>query len=408
MTANSNSKPAAREGSRYGTSTIAVHGGRRPTAADPDVSPPLRRTSTFLQHPETHAATDAGDWVSPLVYTRYRNPNVEDAETRLAALERAEAAVLFASGMAAIHGLLMHAVPGGRGRIAVARQVYGGTTTLFDHVLSAESGLDIEPLMFDARDPDDLARVLREGVQLVHLEGLSNPTAMVADLARVSAQAHESGVRVSVDSTFATPIVQRPLELGVDLVVHSATKALSGHSDVTAGVVLGSSAAMEVLAKYRKVTGAILDPSAAWLLIRSLSTLDLRVRAQCRSALAIATAMEKAAGVARVHYPGLPSSPCHELAERMLEPGLYGSVLAIELEGGDAASRPYVAKLNLAIDAPSLGGVETLVSIPKFMSHVGLSDDELRAAGVGPGCVRIAAGIEDPKDLVADFVGALK
>lgn len=404
MTANSPRFPHP----RYGTSTLAVHGGRRPTAGDPDVSPPLRRSNMFMQHPATHAATDSGDWVSPLVYTRYRNPNVEDAERRLAALEGAEAAVLFASGMAAIYALLIHAVPGGRGKVAVARQVYGGTTALFDSVLSGEGGLDVEAQPFDVTDPEDLARVLEGGVQLVHVEGISNPTALVADLPRIVDQAHAAGVRVSVDSTFATPIVQRPLELGVDLVVHSATKALSGHSDVTAGVVLGEAAPMAAIAKYRKISGAILDPGAAWLLTRSLATLDLRVRAQCRSALAIASALEGADGVKRVHYPGLPSSPSHELAQRMLEPGLFGSVLAIDLDGGDAATRPYVAKLQLAIDAPSLGGVESLVSIPCHMSHVGLSDEGRRAAGIAPGCVRIAAGIEDPADLVADFLGALK
>ena len=403
MTANSIPKAQA----TYGTSTLAVHGGRRPTALDPDVSPPLRRTSTFLQHPETHAATAAGDWVSPLVYARYRNPNVEDAEMRLATLEGAEAAVLLASGMAATHALLMHALPTGRGKVAVARQVYGGTTTLIEHALSGEGGLDIEALMFDVRDPDDLARVLKGGARFVHVEGLSNPTSIVADLPRIVAQAHESGARVSVDSTFATPILQRPLEFGVDIVMHSATKALSGHSDVTAGVLLGSADTMEAIAKYRKITGAILDPSAAWLMVRSLATLDLRVRAQCRSAMAIAAAMEGARGVARVHYPGLASSPSHELGKRMLAPGLFGSVLAIELEGGDAAMRPYVAKLKLAIDAPSLGGVETLVSMPLYMSHVGLNQTERLAAGVAPGCVRIAAGIEDSADLVADFLNAL-
>ncbi|QDV08640.1 Methionine gamma-lyase [Planctomycetes bacterium Poly30] len=390
-----------------GDSTVAVHGGRRPTPSDPDVSPPIRRSSTFLQHPGTHAATDAGDWVSPLVYTRYRNPNVEDAEIRIAALERAESAVLFASGMAAIHALLVHAVPGGQGRVAVARQIYGGTTALFAQLLGADGGRGVEAVSFDVTDPGDLARVLDSGVQLVHVEGLSNPTAVVADLARIAEQSHAQGVRVSVDSTFATPIVQRPLELGADFVVHSATKALSGHSDVTAGVVLGRSDDMAAIAGYRKVTGAILDPGAAWLLARSLPTLDLRVRAQCHNALALARALESAPGVARVHYPGLESSACHGLAEKMLRSGLHGSVLAIELEGGDGATRGYVERLGLAIDAPSLGGVETLVSIPAYMSHVALSPEERLAAGIGPGCVRIAAGIEDAADLVADFVQAL-
>lgn len=394
-----------------GPSTTAVHGGRRPTPGDPDVSPPLRRSSTFLQHPATHAATDAGDWTTPLVYTRYRNPNVEDAERRIAALEGADSAALFGSGMAAIHALLMHAVPKGRGRIAVARQIYGGTTALLDQILGGEAGLDIEAVGFDVTDADDLDRILSTGdVSLVHVEGLSNPTSVVADLPRIVEQAHAHGVRVSVDSTFATPIVQRPLALGVDLVVHSATKALSGHSDVTAGVVCGSHGALEKIAQYRKVSGAILDPSAAWLLTRSLATLDLRVRAQCRNAAAIAEALERVGGdqVSRVHYPGLASSPSHELAKNVLAPGLFGSMLAFELSAGDEALRDYVARLRLAIDAPSLGGVETLVSLPVFMSHVGLTPEQRLGAGIGPGCVRVAAGIEDEVDLVADFVQALQ
>ncbi|MEM9382577.1 MAG: aminotransferase class V-fold PLP-dependent enzyme [Planctomycetota bacterium] len=385
-------------------SPVAVHGGRRPTPDDPDVSPPVRRSTTFLQHPGTHAATDAGDWATPLVYTRYKNPNIEDAERRLAALENADAAVLFASGMAAIHAMFLHVVPEGRGKIALARQIYGGTSSLLG---SALSELGIETIPFDVESDDELSAALAAGASLVHVEGLSNPTVVVADLPRIVATAHAAEARISVDSTFATPIVQRPLELGVDLVVHSATKALTGHSDVTAGVVLGSADAMRAVAAYRKVTGAILDPAAAWLLSRSLATLDLRVRAQCRAALALATALEARDEVTRVHYPGLASSPSHDQAQQVLEPGTYGSVLSFELAAGDGATRDYVSRLRLALDAPSLGGVETLVSIPAVMSHVGLTPDERSAAGIGPGCVRVACGIEHPDDLVEDFVRAL-
>ncbi len=387
-----------------GRGTLAVHGGRRPTPEDPDVSPPLRRTSTFLQHPGTHAQTDQGDWLTPLVYTRYKNPNIEDVEARLARLEGAPAALTFASGMAAIHALFLHVFPGGRGKVAVARQIYGGTLALFGGVLEE---LGIECLPFDVEDAADLEAALAAGAGLVHVEGLSNPTVQVADLPRIAAQAHAAGARLAVDSTFATPVVQRPLEHGADYVVHSATKALGGHSDVTAGVVLGAVADLDRLAHYRKVTGAVLDPAAAWLLSRSLATVDLRVRAQCRNALALAEALEGAPGVTRVHYPGLASSPWKERAEHLLEPNCYGSVFAFELAGGDGVTRPYAARLQLAIDAPSLGGVETLVSLPAHMSHVSLTAEERGAAGIGPGCVRVAAGIEDAEDLVHDFLQAL-
>lgn len=396
--------------------TLAVHGGRRPTPEDPDVAPPLRRSTTFLQHAGTQALTDAGDWTTPLVYTRYKNPNVEDAERRLAALEGAEDAVLFASGMAAIHGVVRAALPAPGGRVAMARQIYGGSLALFQGALEAQ-GVALDA--FDLDDEEELAACLGRGAGLVHVEGLSNPVACVADLPRIARQAHAAGALLSVDSTFATPVVQRPLagaprgqapaapDERADFVVHSATKALNGHSDVTAGVVMGSAEALAPVRHLRKVAGAILDPGAAWLLTRGLATLDLRVRAQCRAALALAEALAAAPGVARVHYPGLATDPSHGRARRLLEPGLFGSVLAFELAAGDGATRPYVARLRLALDAPSLGGVETLVSIPVHMSHAAMSADQRRAAGVGPGQVRVACGIEDPEDLVADFLGAL-
>lgn len=384
--------------------TLAVHAGRRPTPEDPDLSPPLRRATTFLQHPEVHSLTDAGDWATPLVYSRYGSPNVSDAEEVLAALEGAERGVLFASGMAAIHAMLLHAFPSGAGKVALARQIYGGTSSLLAKALAS---LGFEVIPFDVRDEGDLAAALGAGAGLVHVEGLSNPSVVVADLPRLAEQAHGAGALFSVDSTFATPVVQRPLELGADLVVHSATKALAGHSDVTAGVVLGSAARMEAVAGYRKLTGAILDPAAAWLLRRSVATLGLRVEAQCKAAMALAGALAAREEVARVHYPGLPQDPGHELSGRVLKGGLHGSMLAFELKGGDEEARPFVSRLRLAVDAPSLGGVETLVSIPHLMSHTGLSAEQRLAVGFGPGCIRVACGIEDPEDLIADFAGAL-
>lgn len=339
------------------------------------------------------------------MYTRYKNPNIEDAERHLAALEQAERAVLFASGMAAIHGVFRAVFPKGRGKLALAQQIYGGTVALLGGLLE-EMGL--ETVLFDVTSEESLAAALAQSPGLVHVEGISNPVSIVADLERIARQAHGAGVLLSVDSTFATPICQRPLQFGADYVVHSATKALSGHSDVTAGVVLGSAARLAPVAYARKVAGAILDPAAAWLLSRSLATLDLRVRAQCRGALVLSEALEGVSGVALVHYPGLRNHRSHELSARMLEPGLFGSVLAFELEAGDAATRDYVARLRLGVDAPSLGGVETLVSIPAVMSHVGFTAEERQAAGIGPGCIRVATGIEDPIDLVNDFLQALE
>lgn len=387
--------------------TIAVHGGRRATPADPDVAPPLRRSTAFLQHPETHAATDAGDWTSPLVYARYRSPNVEDAEQVLARLEGAEDAALLASGMAAIHGAYGAMLPAAEGVVLVASQIYGGTTALLEGVMA---GLGVAAVPFDLADLDGLRRALDERATpgaLVHVEGISNPVVQVADLRRIADVTHGAGARLLVDSTFATPVVQRPLELGADAVVHSATKALAGHSDVTAGAVLGRAELVAEVKRVRRVAGAILDPAAAWLLRRSLSTVDLRVRAQCAGAMALARALADHPAVTAVHYPGLPGDPSHGLAREVLQPELFGSVLAFELAAGDGPMRELVAHLSLAIDAPSLGGVETLVSLPAHMSHALMTPDQRAAAGVRPGCVRVAVGIEDPRDLVRDFLRAL-
>jgi methionine-gamma-lyase len=383
--------------------TRCVHGGRRATPEDPDLSPPLRRASTFLQHTGTHVRTDAGDFDGPLVYARYASPNVGAVEGHLAALEGAADAVAFASGMAALHAACL-CFAGRGGLVAIPHQVYGGTAALAAHEL-AEA--DIRTVHYDVEDPVSLDAALAGGARLVLAEGLSNPVVRVADLPALAARAHVRGARLLVDSTFATPIVQRPLALGADVVMHSATKALGGHSDLVAGVLLGGAEDMARVRGFRKRTGAILDPTAAWLLTRGLATLALRVRAQCAGASALAAALAAHPSVARVHHPSLATDPSHPLAARLLAPDLHGSVLTFELAAGDAAARPFVAALELIQDAPSLGGVESLASIPRLMSHAACSAAELRAAGIGPGAVRIAVGIEAPVDLVHDVERAL-
>jgi len=399
--------------------TLCVHGGHRATPAEPDLAPPLRRASTFLQHRGTHGLTDSGDFETPLVYARYKSPNVEQLERHLARLEGAEAAVAHGSGIAALFtaclcfarpaGQLDERAaaerPGGGAPIAVPRQIYGGTSALLASELHA---LGFDAVEYDVLVPESLDEALAHGARLVLAEGLTNPTARVADLPALAARAHAHGARLLVDSTFATPIVQRPLQLGADLVVHSATKALGGHSDLVAGVLLGSSADMQRARGFLKRTGAILDPTAAWLLSRGLATLGLRVRAQCAGANQLAAALVEHAAVARVHHPSLRGDAGHARALALCAPGLFGSVLTIELAGGDSATRPFVAALGLAQDAPSLGGVETLVSIPRVMSHAGQTSAPLAAAGIGPGSVRIAVGIEAPEDLVQDFLQALE
>jgi cystathionine beta-lyase/cystathionine gamma-synthase len=384
-----------------GDSTRCVHSGRRPSADQPSLVTPMIRSSTFLQHPGTYEATDAGRWDEAWVYSRYGNPTVAAVEQRLADLELAEGCALFGSGVAALHAALIAAAPPGS-TIAMASQIYGGTRALLFEELVP---LGYRVVEFDLGRPDELAAMGDEGISAIMVESLSNPTLVVADLPRLARHAEDLGARLIVDATFATPILQRPLELGAALVVHSATKALGGHSDLSAGVVAGGGELLARVRDVRKHLGAMLDPAPATLLERGVLTLALRVRAQVAGAQALAEALSAHGRVARVFYPGLTDDPGHALASELLSGA--GGVLSFVLADGDAALRPLVSRLRLALDAPSLGGVETLVSLPKFMSHSGLSPEQCARAGVVPGLVRVALGIEDARDLVADFEQAL-
>ncbi len=385
---------------KRGDSTRCVHAGRRPDPERPGLALPLERSSTFLQHAGTHTLTDRGDWDAAWVYSRYRNPTVEAVEEALAELEGAQECALFASGVAALFAAIRAVTPP-RATIALAHQLYGGTLELVRGELEP---LGFEVWDFDVRDPDRLADLEGRPVGAVVCESLSNPTLLVADLPRLAARAHSLGAALLVDATFATPVFQRPLELGADLAVHSASKFLGGHSDLVAGVVSGGGERIARVRQLRKTLGAILDPAAAVLIARGVKTLALRVRAQAAGAQALARALEDHSQVGCVHYPGLATHPDHALCQRLLSGA--GSVLSFVHRGGDGVLRDYVSRLRLAADAPSLGGVETIVSLPAFMSHAALDERQRAQAGVVPGMVRVAVGIEDPQDLVADFLGA--
>ncbi len=389
-----------------GLSTRCVHLGRRPLPGDAGLALPIDRSSTFLLHSEVQALVDAGRWDEALVYARYGSPTVAAVESKLAALEGAEEALLFGSGMAALHALL-HAVTApdereGRkpARVAAARQLYGGSLSLLRDELEPR-GMQLFP--FDVDDPSPLDG--SQGLRAVLVESLSNPTLRVADLSRLARLAHDQGALLIVDATFASPVLQRPLERGADLVVHSATKVLGGHSDLLAGVVAGGASSLAAVSRARRNLGALLDPAPAYLLERGLKTLALRVRAQTEGALTLARALERHPAVTCVHYPGLESHPDYTLAQEQLEGA--GWMLAFELAGGDEELGPFVSRLRLATHAPSLGGVETLVSVPALLSHAALTPKERARAGIAPGLVRVSVGIEESADLVADFEAAL-
>ena len=383
-----------------GLGTRCVHGGWRPGAAQRSAVLPIVQSSTFLLDDEAYAMRAAGRSDESRCYSRETNPTIEAVEGRLAVLEGAERALLFSSGMAAVHAVLLAGLDRGD-RVACARELYGGSVSLVGELFPK---LGVEVAWFDIADLDS-ARAASTGAKLVLCESLSNPCLVAADLPALADLAHEAGGRLVVDATFATPIAQRPLELGADLVWHSATKALNGHDDVIAGVVAGDADSLRPIFAWRMRAGGCADPHAAWLVDRGLRTLHLRVRAQAEGARVIAAALAEHAEVERVLHPSLPDHPSHAVAERVLD--LPGGMLSFVVRGGDARAQNCLRHLALFTEAASLGGVESLVSMPARMSHVHVSPDERARLGIGAGFVRASIGVEDPADLVADLEHAL-
>ena len=334
------------------------------------------------------------------LYTRWgTNPSIQELEQGLARLENAEAALGFASGMAAISAtLLAH----GRNGIVCVGDLYGGTQELLKNHCRA---LGIPVTFLFREEQDRLAETLNEPGKLVYFETPANPNMAILDIRAIAETAHQNGALVAVDNTFASPINQKPLELGADLVLHSATKYLGGHSDLTAGALMTSASLAKPVVAWRKNLGQLIAPETAALLSRSLRTLPLRVRQHNENAMAVAQAMEKHPKITKVHYPGLPSFEGHELAKRQMTG--FGGMLSIEVGGGQQAAEKVADSLNVFLLATSLGGVESLVSQPSATSHHGLSREERLKRGIGDGMLRLSVGLEDAEDLIADLNQAL-
>jgi cystathionine beta-lyase/cystathionine gamma-synthase len=332
-------------------------------------------------------------------YGRYANPTVTAFEEAVAELEGAEAALAFASGMGAVASVVMALCSSGD-HIVAQRHIYAGTQLLLQAVCPR---FGIEVTLADATRPGDLAAAVRPGrTMLVLAETPANPQLALTDLDELGAIA---GPFTVVDSTFATPIVQRPHDHGVDLVLHSATKGIAGHNDATLGVVTGAAELLDAIWTYSVLHGACASPFDAMNGLRGIRTLAVRIERQSATALALAEWFESHPAVRAVRYPHLPSHPQHDLAKRQMTYG--GSILAVDLAGGREAGRRFVEGLRLARMAATLGGPETLVTSPANSTHVALTDDELAAAGIGAGLIRISVGLEHPDDLIADFGGAL-
>ena len=387
-------------GKCQGPGTRAVHGGH---ALQPGpLATPIVQTSTFVfaSAAEMRRCVEGDEEL--FLYSRYANPTVRALEQSLAALEGAEAALALSSGMAAMTSAVLSLVRSGD-EVLGAASLYGGTLRLLVDTLPR---LGIAGRLVANEDLPRVDRIASDATRVLILESPTNPTLEIVDLARVCQAAHARGIAVIVDNTFASPYLQRPLALGADLVMHSLTKALAGHSDLIAGALAGSRERIEAARATMKVFGGCLDPHAAFLAQRGVKTLHLRVERQCANALALARRVEGHEALCRVLYPGLPSHPGHETARRQMS--AFGGMVTLELKGGLPAAERFYDRLRLVARAASLGGVESLASLPVHTSHFGLSAEKLREAGVDPGMVRLSLGVEDADDIVADVLQALE
>jgi len=373
-----------------------------PASPQSPVSVPIYQTSTF-EVESTEELAELLEFSRPgHSYTRYSNPTHAALEAALAELEGAEACQITGSGMAAIHGTILSLARQGD-EIIIPRAVYGGIVGLAGAVLSPSG---IRTVAVDTTDPDAVASAITPATRLIWLETISNPTTAMADIGAVSALARERGLAVAVDNTFASPYLCNPLALGADLVVHSTTKYVGGHSDITGGAILGSHARVAAARKVVINAGGNAAPLEAFLALRGLKTLALRMERHSQNALRVAQALESAPGVAAVGYPGLASHPQHALARRELRGGMAGGMLSLDLAGGRPAGERFLSRLQVAVHATSLGSVETLCSHPASSSHRQFDDEALAMAGLTAGMVRVSIGLEDVDDLVADFVSA--
>lgn len=365
------------------------------------VTPPIYQTSTFRFHSTEEVAAYARGESDKFLYTRYGNPTWEHPESTLATLEHGARAFLFASGSAATAAWChAHLRPGDR--LVAASQLYGGTAYFLQQYLKP-AGIIIQQVNF--ADLSQVEAALR-GARACWFETPTNPTVRVVDGPAIAALCRRHGVLSAVDNTFATPINQKPLDWGIDWVMHSTTKYLNGHNDLIGGVLIASKDVdPEPVAAARRGIGGIMDPHAAFLLDRGLKTLALRVERHNSNALSLALYLGTKTGVAHVHYPGLPDDPGHAVAKSQMRG--FGGVLAIDLAGGYEAVAKFADRLRIINNAASLGGVESLISLPILTSHVHASEDERREAGVTDGTARISVGIEDIDDLKADVDQAL-
>jgi methionine-gamma-lyase len=393
------------EGAGRGFSTRAIAAASRaPRLRQVPTSIPIYQTATFAAGDTDELGEVLADPRTGYAYSRIANPTTAALGDAYAELAGGEAGLALASGMGAIHAALASVLRSGD-RVLAPIAIYGSTRSLLLHTFG---GLGVRVDFVDTTELDAVAAALEAApTRVLYAETIANPTTFLADHARLSELAHRRGVRYLVDNTFASPYVCRPLELGADLVIESATKFLGGHSDLIAGVVAGSRKQIAEVARVQIETGASLGPFEAFLVLRGILTLAVRAERHAGTAAALAGWLERQAGVRSVLYPGLPSHPQHAVASRQFRAGVAGGMLAFEVEGGRDAGRTVIEALRLPELTASLGSVHTMVVHPPSTSHRQSSEAELLAAGITPGLLRVSVGLEDLEDLRADFAAAL-
>lgn len=387
--------------SEHRPETRAIHVGEGANADAAPLTTPIYQTSTYVFASAAEVQAYNEGRTRKFLYSRYENPTVVAVERKLAALEGAERALVFSSGMAAVASIVMALTKAGD-EVVCPAALYGGTVHLLTDLLSrfGVRGRFVE--IDELREPDAL---LGEATRLLWFETPVNPVLRCVDIRALAAAARRRGVLSCIDNTFASPVNQQPLAFGVDLIMHSATKYLGGHSDLTAGAVAGPAGLVDRVAGVRRLLGTVLDPQPAYDLNRSLKTLSVRVARQNANAHAVAEFLERHPRVSRVFYPGLPSHPDHALARSQMRG--FGGMVCVDLGGDFERACRAFDRLGVIKRAASLGGVESVCSLPVLTSQAGYSDEQLARAGVTRGMLRLSIGLEDPEDLIADLDQAI-
>ncbi|MGL6107687.1 methionine gamma-lyase [Romboutsia sp.] len=386
-------------------STKAIHGGYKKDSVCGALTTPIYQTSTFIfdnveQGGRRFALEEEG-----YIYTRLGNPTLTQLEEKISVLEGGEASIATASGMGAISAALWTALKAGD-HVLADKTLYGCTFALLNHGLT-RFGVDVT--FIDASNLEDVKNSIKENTKVVYLESPANPDLKLVDIKAISDIAHEKveNCLVFVDNTFATPYIQRPIELGADVVIHSATKYLNGHGDVIAGIVVGKKQFIDEVRFFgvKDMTGAVLSPFDAYLIIRGMKTLDVRMERHCKNALEVAKFLESHKNVEKISYPGLESFPQYELAKKQMR--FPGAMISFEVKGGVEAGKKLLNSLKLCTLAVSLGDCETLIQHPASMTHSPYSEEERLEAGIADGLIRLSVGLEDVKDIIADLKESL-